>query len=98
MCNNTYNEHLVLSEALEDFDDERFGKACRAVFAKYRVRKTLYEDVVRYFNEVDHAAWYWRLIADSELDSILARELTQAMHADTGCYFDYDLCIAVPST
>lgn len=86
------------SETLQEFDDARFGDACRAVFTRYKLRKTLYKDVVQYLNETDHTAWYWRLVADSELDSILARQLMQAMHADTGCPFDYDLCIVAPST
>ncbi|KAI0803241.1 hypothetical protein BC629DRAFT_1438289 [Irpex lacteus] len=85
------------AETAEAFNDARFGEACQAVFAKFKLRRALCKDVVRYYDETNHTAWYWRLVTDSELDSIRARELTQAMHADTGYRFDYDSCIVTPS-
>lgn len=73
-------------EAAEDLPftptDPRFGPACRAVFAEFDLPNTLYDDVVMYFDEVDHTEWYSKLVLDSIIDTTAALRLSQAMHTD----------------
>ncbi len=91
---------MIVPEDLspDEETDDRFGPACRAVFKKLCLRLSLYNELVVYFDETPHTEWYWRLVEDSHVDSITARQLCAAMHSDTGCPFDEDLCLATPPT
>ncbi|KAI0088467.1 hypothetical protein BDY19DRAFT_906494 [Irpex rosettiformis] len=65
-----------------------FGRACEAVFKKYKLSHRLYEDLAEYDIDTHHTVWYWKLLHDLFLGPVVAHELAVAMHMDMGHVFD----------